>query len=214
MRGFVALLVTAWLAGPAVAGVTQSSACVPSPRIAAPNYPGARNVPSMNDLTRYSGKAVSAQGQRLLLQGRVVDANCLPVDEAVVELWQADPYGKWYLATGEDKVSPRANFNGAGRAITDNNGRFSFITLFPAQLKGQAPRLNLLVKAPHMQDFSTILYFEDDMRNASDPVFKRLTPANQQRVQLDMSPLNGDVKQGFVGMIELVLPGKARYRSY
>lgn len=188
--------------------------CALTPRIGTYNYPGARNIAPVNDLTRAAGKSVAAPGERLVIKARVLDKRCVPVQGAIVELWQADPFGKYRLATRQDLANPNPVFNGAGRTYTDNNGMFSFITNFPAGVSGNAPRVNLRVAAPNMGAFTTVLFFENDARNAKDGVYRRLSADARRRVELRMQPLANDPNAGFAGVVDIVLPGTARYRSY
>lgn len=192
---------------------TAARSCDPTPAMSAHSYPGARNIPPMNDLTQYSGKAVAAKGQRLLVQGRLRDIRCIPIQGAVVELWQVDPFGKWRLATAADRASPNALFNGAGRTYSDNNGNFSFITLFPAGGNHGAPHLHLRILAAHMKPFTTQLYFADDVRNIKDATYKRLSPKAREQLTLRMAPLQ-DPNAGLLGEVEITLPGRAKYRTY
>lgn len=189
------------------------SICSPSPRIPTNDYPGPRNIPPSNDLTRYNGKSVSADGQRLLVQLRVRDTRCVPIQDATVEMWQLNPYGNYRIISMQDRVTPNAVFSGAGRSYTDNNGGVQFITLFPAATKTHAPRIHIRVKAPGLPVYDTILYFQNDVRNATDPWYKRLSETNRSRVELKMSPSVTEVNS-FVGATEIILPGKAKYRSY
>lgn len=189
------------------------SICTASPRIATRDYPGAKNIPTSNDLTRFNGKAVSADGQRLLVQFRLRDTSCVPIQGAVVEMWQLNPYGNYRIISQQDRVTPNAVFSGAGRGYTDNNGGVQFITLFPAGIKSHAPRVHVRVKVPGMKPYDSIFYFENDVRNMEDPAFKRMTDMNRGRVVLKMSPSQTEANS-FVGSAEIILPGKAPYRSY
>lgn len=190
------------------------SLCSPSPRIATAYYPGARAIPTSNDLTRFNGKSVSADGQRLLVQFRLRDTRCVPIQGAIVEMWQVNPYGNFRVISPSDRVTPNAVFSGAGRSYTDNNGGVQFITLFPAALKNQAPRIHVRVKAPNFAAYDTIFYFENDVRNSNDAAYKRLSADARRRVELKMEPWTNDPNAGFIGAAEIILPGEARYRSY
>jgi protocatechuate 3,4-dioxygenase beta subunit len=207
---FIALLLPVM----ASAQVVAPQVCAPSPRIPTVAYPGVKAIPTSNDLTRYNGKAVSAQGQRLLIQLRLRDTRCVPIQGAIVELWQATPYGSIRVIGGSERANPNAVFSGAGRSYSDNNGGVQFITLFPAALKNQAPRIHIRVKAANMKPYETILYFENDVRNGSDAAYKRLSADARRRVELKMEPWAGDPNAGFIGATEIILPGKIRYRSY
>lgn len=215
--------------------VNAEPSCKPTARVAASNYPGVELIPTTNNLVLPTGKSIEAEGQRLIFQGRVVDSQCLPVKEAVVELWQVDPFGKYTLLQPDEAVNPRPLFAGAGRAITDVDGNFSFITGFPGIItyqvwepykvivKGEAvikrrlitirraPHLNLLVKGDGFQPFSTALFFDGDRRNPEDIVFKKLNASEQTSVTLSMT--QQDDAQ-VIGSKEIVLPGRAPYRTY
>lgn len=185
--------------------------CAPTNRVATINYPGAANIPTTNNLLQPTGKAVPAQGQRLILKGRVVDSRCVPVSEAAVELWQNNPYGKWLLAGKDDLASSGPVFAGAGRTYTDMDGTFTFITAFPAPLAKRAPFLNLKVKAANQATITTALFFSEDVRNETDKVYKKLSPATRGSNTIQMhQDENGDL----VGTIDIAVSGRAKYKTY
>lgn len=115
------------------------------------------------------------KGERVLIQGRVIDGNGKPVDDAAVEIWQANAQGK-YGAKG---------FRGFGRSATDAKGRFRFRTLKPGRVPGPRGRL----QAPHigvnvfmrgqLKQLVTRIYFPDEPSNAADPVL-RAVPASRR----------------------------------
>src|SRR5690606_28629823 len=125
-------LLLACAAALGLAAPAWAADCSPTPRVAVQHYPGSKAIPSGNNLTMPPGKSVAAEGRRVVSYGSVLDANCVPLSDAVVELWQVDPFGKWILATGEDLVNPNPVFAGAGRTRSANDGSFHFVTLFPA----------------------------------------------------------------------------------
>ncbi len=208
-------------------GAHAQSKCTPTARVNAPNYPGRDAIPTTNNLLRPTGKSVEAEAQRLIVAGRVLDSRCMPVKEAIVELWQMNPFGRWYLAEEEEIATANPVFAGAGRTITDAEGNFTFITGFPGvgtmttkEGKGKkaksstvqrAPQIYIRVKSRGFETFSTALFFEQDRRNASDPVYNKLSGPARSSVTMTMTP-NGDDE--VVGSKDIVLAGKARYRTY
>lgn len=82
-----------------------------------------------NDLTRqHQGEP---QGERIIVSGRVVDEDGRPVRGALLEIWQANAAGR-YVHTRDDHPAPLdPNFTGAGRTITDDEGRYRFTTVKP-----------------------------------------------------------------------------------
>jgi protocatechuate 3,4-dioxygenase beta subunit len=85
--------------------------------------------PEDADLTRqHRGEPL---GERMVVAGRVVDEDGRPVRSTLVEIWQANAAGR-YLDPVDDHDAPLdPNFTGAGRCITDGEGRYRFITIKP-----------------------------------------------------------------------------------
>lgn len=218
MRRFLAIGCLLLIAPAALAA--EPSKCPLTPRLSAVNYPGVKNIPTTNNLLRPTGKSLDAPGQQVILMGRVLDSNCMPVPDATLELWQVDPFGKWILATPADIATPSPLFAGAGRTYTDRDGQFSFITAFPGVIKHRDPRLNraphfnIRVSAKSFSAFSTALYFANDGRNATDHVLKGIPAATRSRVMLNMQPLSTTTADGLYGTIDIVLPGKVPYLRY
>ena len=176
------------------------------------NYPGTEAIFPTNNLIRPTGKSQAAEGQRLTILGRVLDRNCMPVGDALVEIWQPDPFGKWNFPSRAELANPYPVFAGTGRASTSGDGRFSFITLFPGPVGSSAPAIHIRVKAPQMEPFETVLFFENDARNDEDPIYKKLSPQTREGVTLRMNPLSG--QPGFAGLIDIVLSGEEKYVTY
>src|SRR4051812_19766721 len=76
-----------------------SSKCQVTPSIAFKNkkdgYPGKNSIASSNNLALPAGKSVYAPGQKVYIYGHVLDKNCVPVSDAIVEIWQAGVDGKY-----------------------------------------------------------------------------------------------------------------------
>lgn len=217
---FTRILITVLLLGAITSPIHAEPNCIPTVRIRTSHYPGVGSIPPNNNLVLPTGKSVEPEGQKMLLTGQLLDSKCRPVPEAVVELWQLDPYGKWNVASKAEQATPYPSFAGAGRAVTNGEGEFTFITSFPGVIvrpvrKGEyttsAPQLNIRVNPPYAPDFTTVLFFDNDQRNASDPVFKRLKPEQRQTILVNLTP---DANNNLTGVVQLVLPGNARYRTY
>jgi len=114
-------------------------------------------------------------GERLAIEGRVIDGDGKPVNDALVEIWQANADGKY---GGRD-------FRGFGRSATDDNGSFRFQTIKPGRVPApggglQAPHIavNIFMRGQLKQLVSRI-YFPDDPANDGDPVLA-LVPADRR----------------------------------
>ena len=112
------------------------------------------------------------------IEGLVIDGDGAPVPDAMVEIWQADPEGR-YADADED------GFTGFGRCGTDRGG-FSFVTVKPGRVPGtngelQAPHLVVAVFARGLlRHLVTRMYFPDEAEaNASDPLLAALDEAER-----------------------------------
>jgi protocatechuate 3,4-dioxygenase, beta subunit len=82
-----------------------------------------------HDLTRrHEGEPL---GERIIVTGRVTDRDGRPVRSALIEVWQANAAGR-YLHAGDRHPAPLdPNFTGAGRCVTDDEGRYRFVSVKP-----------------------------------------------------------------------------------
>ena len=82
-----------------------------------------------SDLTRQHDD--EPQGQRIIVAGRVLDEDARPVPGALIELWQANAAGRYRHASDNHPAPIDPHFTGAGRALTDAEGRYRFTTIKP-----------------------------------------------------------------------------------
>lgn len=88
-------------------------------------------LPQDADLTRNAGTGGEAIGERLIVTGRVLDAQGAPVTGTLVEVWQANAAGR-YIHQKDDHPAPLdPNFLGVGRCHTDDRGVYRFTTIRP-----------------------------------------------------------------------------------
>jgi len=132
---------------------------------------------------RIAGRTV--RGERVVVQGRVVDGAGVGVKDAVVEIWQANAAGKYAHPEDGQKKPLEKGFRGFGRIPTDAKGRFRFSTVKPGRVPGpggalQAPHLNVTVfMRGLLKQLSTRIYFPGDPANAEDPILKRVPAARR-----------------------------------
>ena len=127
-----------------------------------------------------------AKGERVLLTCRVIDGDGAPINDSLLEIWQADGGGKYnHPDDPQDKIAD-PDCRGFGRMGTDEDGRCEFETIRPGHVPGpggvpQAPHLNLAVYARGMlKQFFTRIYFDGDPANDEDPILA-LVPKERRR---------------------------------
>lgn len=118
----------------------------------------------------------NAAGERIRIEGLVIDGTGSPVKDVMLEAWQANANGVYAHPENDGEVE--AGFRGWGRVITDfATGEWGFDTIKPGAVPGrggtmQAPHINLWIVARGINiGLNTRLYFDDDAEaNAVDPV--------------------------------------------
>jgi protocatechuate 3,4-dioxygenase alpha subunit len=121
-------------------------------------------------------------GERIRITGQVFDGAGAPVNDAMIEIWQADSEGRY--AHPADRRDSNQRFRGFGRfgTGTDSENRFSFHTIKPGSVDGaQAPHINVIVFMRGMLTHAyTRIYFSDEGEaNARDPVLQGV-PADRR----------------------------------
>jgi len=119
------------------------------------------------------------------IAGTLTDGAGAPVPDGLIEIWQADPAGRF--AHPDDPRGPvDSGFRGFGRCATDAAGGFWFRTVKPRPLPceedlAEAPHLDVSVFARGMlHRLVTRVYFPDEATgNAADPVLRDLDPAER-----------------------------------
>jgi protocatechuate 3,4-dioxygenase, alpha subunit len=118
----------------------------------------------------------NAKGERIRLICRVLDGDGVPVDDAMIEIWQADSMGKYNHPADSRSKGGDSACRGFGRLATDADGVCIFDTIKPGRVPTsgetlQAPHFNVSVFARGIQKrLATRIYFLDDPANIEDPV--------------------------------------------
>ena len=118
----------------------------------------------------------NTEGERIRIEGCVFDAEGRPIEDAMIEIWQANSHGRYNHPLDEQDKPLDPEFMGQGRASTDIKGNYRFETIKPGSVPGpddnaQAPHINVIVFARGMLSHAfTRIYFEDEATNQNDPV--------------------------------------------
>jgi len=126
-----------------------------------------------------------ATGERIHIEGRITDGDGMPINDAMLEIWQADSQGR-YASPADTRARLNTKFKGFGRSATNKDGMFGFDTVKP----GPVPGPNGKMQAPHivfcifsrgmLRQIYTRLYFDDEAGNGADPILN-LVPADRRQ---------------------------------
>jgi protocatechuate 3,4-dioxygenase, beta subunit len=133
--------------------------------------------PSVTDLTRQHERA--PMGERIIVAGRVLDEDARPVPHTLVELWQANAAGRYLHPLDQHDAPLDPYFTGFGSALTDDLGRYRFVTIKPGCYPWRNHNNAWRPAHIHFSLFGpafatrlvTQMYFPGDPLLASDPIF-------------------------------------------
>ncbi len=168
-----------------------------------------------HDLTRqHAGEPL---GERIVVTGRVLDGDGRPVPDSLVELWQANAGGR-YAHDGDRHPAPHdPNFTGVGRALTDADGTYRFVTVKP----GAYPWRNhdnawrpahlhfSLFGRSFTQRLITQMYFPGDPLFDQDPIFNSVPDPRARERLISTFDLGTTVPEWALGYrFDIVLRGR------
>jgi protocatechuate 3,4-dioxygenase, beta subunit len=168
-----------------------------------------------NDLTRqHEGEPL---GERIIVTGRVTDGDGRPVRNSLIEIWQANSAGRYIHNNDRHPAPLDPNFSGAGRCLTDDEGRYRFVTIKPGaypwknhdnawrpahihlSLFGEAFRSRLI----------TQMYFPGDPLFEHDPIFQSVPDEKARRRMISTFDLETTQPEWALGFrFDVVLEGR------
>ena len=154
----------------------------------APRFSPSR-YPVTTDLSVAGGG--QAQGERIIVEGRVLDEDGRPVPDVMIEIWQANAAGRYDHARDQHDAPLDPAFHGTGRIFADGEGRYRFTSIkpgaYPWRNHHNAWRPNhihySLFGAGFAQRLITQMYFPGDPLLPLDPIFNA-TPEPAARARL------------------------------
>jgi protocatechuate 3,4-dioxygenase alpha subunit len=133
-----------------------------------------------------------AKGERVWITFRVLDGDGAPVNDAMLEIWQADSNGKYNHADDSQPKPLDPGWTGFGRLATGEDGSCVLETIKPGPVPNgtlQAPHLTLAVFARGMlKQLYTRVYFAGDAANDKDPVLQLAPPERRDTLMARPDP--------------------------
>ena len=167
------------------------------------------------DLTRqHEGEPL---GERIVVGGRVLDEDGRPVPNTLLEIWQANAAGRYVHLADQHPAPLDPNFSGAGRVVTDEEGRYRFTTVkpgaYPWRNHANAWRpahIHFSLFGPcFLTRLVTQMYFPGDPLFAYDPIFNAVPDEARSRLvsRFDLATTQPEWALGYV--FDIVLRGRA-----
>jgi protocatechuate 3,4-dioxygenase alpha subunit len=143
----------------------------------------------------YFSMRLSAEGEnilttrddRIVIEGRVLDGQGNPIEDALLEIWQAGPSGRYRHPDDRRDLDLEPSFTGFGRTASDfETGEFRFETLKPGLVPDpegafQAPHISVIVQGRGMLNPTfTRIYFSDEPEANADDLVLRSVPESRR----------------------------------
>jgi protocatechuate 3,4-dioxygenase beta subunit len=181
-----------------------------------PAYPYGRMQATDNDLTRqHPGEPL---GERIVVEGRVLDEDGRPVPNTLVEVWQANAAGRYAHRVDRHAAPVDPNFSGAGRTLTDEHGHYRFVTIRPGAYPWRNHDNAWRPAHIHFSLFGTSLlsrlitqmYFPGDPLMPYDPIFNAIPDAAARQRLVARFDLNATQPEWALGFtFDIVLRGSS-----
>jgi protocatechuate 3,4-dioxygenase, beta subunit len=172
--------------------------------------------PEEADLTRqHAGEPL---GERIIVTGRVLDESGRPVPNTLLEVWQANAGGRYVHVVDQHPAPLDPNFTGAGRTVTDADGRYQFVTVKPGAYPWgnhhnawRPQHIHFSLFGPSfLSRLVAQMYFPGDPLFQFDPIFNSVTDEKARNRMIARFDLDTTVPQWALGyQFDIVLRGQA-----
>jgi protocatechuate 3,4-dioxygenase beta subunit len=135
-----------------------------------------------NNLTQDYASFEIAKGKKILIKGKVLDNNCVPISGVKVNIWQTNYFGL-YQFSADDIYNEHydKNFRGSGNTLTNNLGEFEFITVYPGKVNSMSPNIIFRLEHQNFYPFETKMFFPENnnaesIKNMNPYLIKKQIP--------------------------------------
>lgn len=172
-------------------------------------------LPNDTDLTKHGhGEPL---GEKIVVTGRVFDEDGKPVRNSLVEVWQANSAGRYWHKRDQHEAPLDPNFYGLGKMLTDDEGRYRFVTIKPGPYpwgnhdKAWRPahiHFSMFGNV-YAQRLVTQMYFPSDPLFEFDPIFQSIHDAAARQRLISRFSLEETVGSEMLGYVfDIVLRGR------
>jgi protocatechuate 3,4-dioxygenase, beta subunit len=167
------------------------------------------------DLTRQHKAA--PLGERIVVSGRVLDEGNRPLSNTLVEIWQANAAGRYQHEVDQHEAPLDPNFTGCGRAVTDSEGRYRFVTIRPGEYPWRNHHNAWRPAHIHFSIFGpafatrlvTQMYFPGDPLLPFDPIFNCTADEKARRRLISVFDWDTTIPEHALGYrFDLILRGR------
>jgi protocatechuate 3,4-dioxygenase beta subunit len=159
------------VAGAAMVANTFASSMLATPaQVEGPFHPIDNQADTDLDLSMIEGHTHAAEGEAILVSGRVFDTRGRPLKEALVDVWQANHLGRYSHRDDKNTAALDPNFQGWGLLRTDAQGQYALKTIkpgpYPLSFLGEdgwrCRHIHFKISQPGVESLTTQMYFEGD----------------------------------------------------
>lgn len=148
------------------------------PETKGPFYPVKAQKDTDFDLTRIEGHTQAASGRVIEIVGQVLNTEGAPIEDAVVELWQANAAGRYSHPRDTNPAPLDPNFQGWAIVPSGRDGGFRFKTVFPGAYPAspdwtRPPHIHFKIKKNGFVELATQMYFPGEVLNESDLLLRK-----------------------------------------
>ena len=193
----------AGLAATAISGTTIGKSMTVTPvNPEGPFYPIHKQVDLDTDLTLIEGHTERAQGEVIKVTGQVLDDKGLPVEGALVDIWQANTNGRYHHEDDPATTPTDPNFQGWGMVKTDAQGRYAFTTIKPGAYMvndewRRPPHIHYKVSRRGYREITTQMYFAGESLNAKDKLLNDVAKNERDLLVVDFNERDGVLHGNF-----------------
>lgn len=189
-------------AGTVAATVMARSRAVTPANPEGPYYPKHQQADKDADLSLIAGQTRRAGGQLIRVTGQVLDDSGNPIEGALVDVWQANSYGRYQHEDDPADAPDDPAFQGWGMVKTDAEGHYAFTTIKPGAYKVNAnwrrpPHIHYKVSRRGYHDITTQMYFAGEALNETDSLLHSVGEDRRHLLIVDFHEIDGIAQGNF-----------------